>query len=234
MGKPKVRKLFTGKVKTMGDPDAENKFDREWQSAIFKTERHEKVYLTETGFDTDSVADKRNHGGPEKAVFAYPVVHYATWRHELGVDIEAGGFGENFAITGMDESSVSIGDTYKVGGAVIQVSQPRRPCWKPARRYRIIDLALQIQNTGRTGWYFRVLQEGYVQPGDTLELIEQPSPEWTINACNEVMYDQVDNVGLAESLSACEHLAPNWRKTLQKRLLGKEGSSTKRVFGPNK
>ncbi|WP_411842860.1 MOSC domain-containing protein [Salinicoccus sp. HZC-1] len=234
MKKPMIDQLFTGGVKQLGDPEAEDKLEQPWESGIFKAATDASVFLSETGFTGDDVADKKNHGGPEKAVFAYPVEHYEKWRRELGSDIGIGGNGENLAVSGMDESSVCIGDTYRAGDALIQVSQPRRPCWKPARRHKVLDLALRIQKTGRTGWYFRVLEEGGVRAGDALELISRPYPEWSIEACNEVMYEQKDNLSLAESLASCELLAENWKNTMNKRLMGKEGGIDKRVYGPNK
>ncbi|TVT27083.1 MOSC domain-containing protein [Salinicoccus cyprini] len=234
MEQEKIYRLFTGKVKKVGQKEAENKMDQEWESAIFKTVTEGPVHLTKTGFVGDDVADKKNHGGPEKAVFAYPVSHYESWRRELDADIEIGGNGENFAVMHMDETSVCIGDTYKVGGSVLQVSQPRRPCWKPARRHNVLDLALRIQKTGRTGWYFRVIEEGDVESGDTFQLISRPHPDWSIEACNEVMYNQKDNIGLNESLASLDLLAESWKTTISKRLSGDEGSSEKRVFGPNR
>lgn len=218
----------------MGTPDAEDKLDRPWQSGIFKETTDEAVFVGKSGLKGDDVADKKNHGGPEKAVFAYAVKHYDAWQRELDSDLTAGGNGENLSVTHMDESSVCIGDIYKLGEAVVQVSQPRRPCWKPARRHKILDFALRIQKTGRTGWYFRVIKEGDIKAGDTFELIQRPYPGWSIKAANEVMYEQKDNISLAESLASVELLAENWKKTLNKRLVGNEGSSERRVFGPNK
>lgn len=232
---PHVHKLFIGGVKQLGRENAEDPMDRPWKSGIFKTETDEKVWLSETGFTGDEVADTKKHGGPEKAVFAYPIKHYKDWQKELEIDsIDMGGFGENFAVLEMDEYSVCIGDTFKAGDAVIQVSQPRQPCWKPARRFRIIDLALRIQNSGRTGWYYRVLKEGYIQAPLDLELIDRPYPEWTIAASNEVMHIYKEDLKLAEALASCELLAPNWKRRLEKRLRGKESSIEKRVYGPNK
>ncbi|WP_020007654.1 MOSC domain-containing protein [Salinicoccus albus] len=218
----------------MGNPDAEDKLGRPWESGIFKETTEAPVFLSKSGLQGDDVADKKNHGGPEKAVFAYAAKHYDAWQRELDVDITAGGNGENLSVLNMDESSVCLGDTYKLGEAVIQVSQPRRPCWKPARRHKILDFALRIQKTGRTGWYFRVIREGMIRVGDTFELIERPHPEWPIRAANEVMYEQKDNMSLAESLAAVELLADNWKQTLNKRLLGNEGNSGKRIYGPNR
>lgn len=234
MGKPFVYKMFTGRVKQLGDPHAENKMERPWESGIFKEETEVPVFLSETGFTGDDVADKKNHGGPEKAVFAYAVKHYEDWQRELETDIGVGGNGENLAVIGMDETSVCIGDTYRIGQALVQVSQPRRPCWKPARRHGILDLALRIQKTGRTGWYFRVLEEGEIKAGDAFERLSRPNAEWTIQACNEVMYEKKDDLSMAESLAACDLLAKNWKNTLNKRLIGKEGGIGKRVYGPNR
>ncbi|TFJ92625.1 MOSC domain-containing protein [Lentibacillus salicampi] len=235
MTKPIVTKILTGKVKRMGSADADDRMDRPWESGIFKIEADGNRWVGAEGFTDDEVADKKSHGGPEKALFAYPSKHYAYWLEDQQIDgMGVGAFGENLALEHMDESMVCIGDTYRFGDSIIQVSQPRRPCWKPARRFRVMDLALRIQNSGRTGWYFRVLQEGYARAGMELELIERPYPEWTIVASNEVMYVKKQNPDLAERLASCDLLAPNWKRTLNKRLHGKQSSDAKRVYGPNK
>lgn len=232
---PTVLKIFTGKLKQIGDPNAKNRMDRRWESGIFKTEKDEKIWLGKTALQGDEVADKINHGGPEKAVFAYPVQHYAYWKEDLKLEtMDMGAMGENLAVLEMDESTVCIGDIYQLGDAVIQVSQPRRPCWKPARRFQVIDLALRIQNTGRTGWYFRVIKEGTIQPGENLTLIERRFPKWTIAACNHVMNTKQVDMQLTEELASCELLAENWRESLKKRLRRESPSIEKRVFGPNK
>jgi MOSC domain-containing protein YiiM len=235
MDTPHVKSLFVGKVKQVGDPNAKSPMDRAWESGMFKEGTNEKVWLSKTGLIGDEVADKKNHGGPEKAVFTYSAKHYDYWKNEQDIDtIHVGGFGENLAVENMDETSVCIGDSFQFGEAIIQISQPRRPCWKPARRFRTMDLALRIQNSGRTGWYFRILKEGYVQGGIELTLLERPYPEWTIAKCNEVMYEKKDDLLLAKELASCEFLAENWKATLMKRLAGEESKSEKRVFGPNK
>lgn len=235
MGEPHLHKLFIGKVKKVGKKDAEHPMDREWETGMFKKEQADQVWLTETGFQGDEVSDKRNHGGPEKAVFAYPAKHYEYWQEKLERDdIGPGGMGENFSVFEMDEETVCIGDSYRVGDAVIQVSQPRNPCWRPARRYKVIDLALQIQNSGKTGWYYRVLQEGDVKGDMPIVLLDRPYPEWTIKAANEVMHVDKKNLEKAKALASCELLAENWRERLKKRLGGNESGIERRVYGPNK
>lgn len=235
MAAPYVQKLFAGKVKKIGDPNASDRMDQQWESGMFKNSVLEQLWLSKTGLTGDEVADTKNHGGAEKAIFAYPASHYDFWLEELGLqDIGVGAMGENIAVQSMDEHSVCIGDTYQFCDAVIQVSQPRQPCWKPARRFRRMDFALRIQQSGRTGWYFRVLKEGIVQGERELILLERLYPQWTIDKCNVVMHEKTDDLKLAEDLYSCEFLAENWKKTLLKRLAGAKTSIENRVYGPNK
>lgn len=234
MNSPFIKQLRKGKVKKMGKKGAKDPFEREWESGIFKNPFEDKLWLTKTGLKGDEIADTKVHGGPEKALFAYPVKHYEYWQKELQLEINAGGFGENLVVEGTDEFTTCLGDTYRFGDAIIEVSQPRQPCWKPARRFQVIDFALRIQQTGKTGWYFRVLQEGYVEGGVSMELLERPYPEWTIEKCNEVMHKKKDDLELTASLLACEALAQNWQRTFRRRLRGIQSDIAKRVYGPNK
>ncbi|WP_338452954.1 MOSC domain-containing protein [Niallia oryzisoli] len=234
MSKPYIEKIFSGKVKKLGNPHAVNAMDKLWESGIFKEKIDEKIWLSRTGLLGDEVADTKNHGGAEKALFAYTVEHYDEWRKDQALEtIGMGSMGENLAVRYMDENTVCIGDTYQYGDAIIQVSQPRQPCWKPARRFRLIDFALRIQRSGRTGWYFRVLKEAFVQDQVELELLERPYPQWTIAKCNEVMHVKKDEIKLAEELASCELLAMSWKETLHKRAGGENSSIDKRVYGPN-
>ncbi|MEC5425631.1 MOSC domain-containing protein [Virgibacillus sp. C22-A2] len=235
MEEPHVHKIFTGKVNQVGEKNSPDRMNRPWESGMFKSEFDEKIWLSQSGLSGDEVADKKNHGGPEKAIFAYPLKHYMNWQEELKIDsIGMGSMGENFAVLEMDEFTVCIGDTYKIGEAIIQVSQPRQPCWKPARRFQVLDFALRIQNSGRTGWYFRVLKEGHIQAPADMECIDRPYPQWSIAACNEIMHVYKDDLRLADDLASCDLLAENWKRTLGKRLRGQDANVEKRVFGPNK
>ncbi|KAA9019483.1 MOSC domain-containing protein [Niallia endozanthoxylica] len=235
MQKPYIEKLFAGKVKKLGSLHAATLMEREWETGMFKERMIGEIWLEKTGLIGDEVADTKNHGGVEKALFAYPIKHYDDWRKEPKLEtIEVGAMGENLAVSQMEESSVCVGDTYQFGDAVIQVSQPRQPCWKPARRFRLIDFAIQIQQSGRTGWYFRVLKEAFVHDKQELVLLDRPYPQWTISKCNEVMHMKKDDIRLAKKLASCELLALNWKQTLQKRATGEISPVDKRVFGPNK
>ncbi len=235
MNKPMIDQVMVGKPKTFGRKDATDPMDREWTTGIIKNAVHGKVWAGKTNLQGDGQADLKHHGGPEKAIFVYPVAHYEWWQEKLqNPDFTIGAFGENLAVLHMTEKDLCVGDIFQVGEARVQVSQPRQPCWKPARRWKIKDLALQIQQEGMTGWYFRVLQEGYIQAKDEFKLLERPYPEWTVARCNEVMHDQKNDLELAARLGSCEFLAHNWQNTLRKRAEGKERHDIrKRVIGPN-
>jgi MOSC domain-containing protein YiiM len=149
-----------------------------------------------------------------------------------GLDLPYGAFGENFTVRGVTEADVCIGDVFAVGGVLVQVSQPRQPCWKLARRWRVKDLAARVQATGRTGWYFRVLEEGEVTPGLRLVLRERPWPQWTVARANEIMHERRDD--RAAALAACPSLSANWRETLHTRAMrGVNPDPARRLVGPN-
>lgn len=235
MEAPFIKQLRTGKVKQFGNEHAKEPMERKWETGMFKKPQEGKVWLTRTGLKEDEVADTKVHGGPEKALFAYPEHHYPYWQEDLEIEkIGAGAMGENLVVVGVDEFSTFIGDTFRFGEAIIQVSQPRQPCWKPARRFKVLDLALKIQNSGRTGWYYRVIEEGFVEAGVTLELLERPYPQWSIAAANEVMHERKNDLRAAYDLAACPLLADSWKRSLKRRLHGQERAIEPRVYGENK
>lgn len=162
---------------------------RPWTTGIYKASVAGPIPLGRINLRGDGQADLVHHGGPDKAVCAYSADHWPYWRRVLSTEtLTGGGFGENFTLEGLTEADLCIGDMVAVGSTLIQVSQPRQPCWKLARRWQILDLALQVEQTGFTGWYFRVLEEGRVEAGQILRLVERPCPEWTIAAANRVMH----------------------------------------------
>jgi len=169
-----------------------------------------------TNLEGDGQADLKHHGGPDKAVLAYPLDHYGKWREIL--DLPVGGFGENWTLTGQDEEGVCLGDIYDIGTARVQVSQPRRPCWKLARLWNRPELAKQAQDTGRLGWYFRVLKTGDVRVRDKLMRIERPLPDWSIARMNQLMYHDRHDMEAAAFLAECLLLSASWRESFQQRL----------------
>lgn len=230
-----LKQVFVGLPKTVGNKEAKNPMDREWTSAIFKELVEGPIWVGKMGLAGDGQWDLEHHGGPEKAVFAYGFENYTNWQKELGIsEITSGAMGENLVMEQINEEEISIGDTFQIGGAVLQLSQPRQPCWKPARRFKVKNLALLLQNTGRTGWYFRVLTEGFVEEGQTFTLVDRPYPQWTIQKCNQIIHAKKQNIEEMRELSQCELLASGMRTTLEKRIEMRETPDIRnRVFGPN-
>jgi MOSC domain-containing protein YiiM len=152
-------------------------------SAFAKRPREGPVQIHAEGLAPDEQADRRVHGGPEQALHLYPLDHHAWWRGEIGDHPalgEPGGFGSNLAVTGLTEDMVHIGDRFACGTALIEVSRPRAPCWKIEHRFGHKGMVGQIIRTGRCGWYFRVIETGEVQAGDSLERVAIGAGEWSV------------------------------------------------------
>jgi len=203
------------------DRQYENNADGEgrvWRSGIFKTPVEGSVYLGKENFVGDRQADLNNHGGPDKAVLMYAVSHYDYWRRVLPqIDWVYGGFGENLTVTEMTEDKVALGDVYAIGDVRIEVSQPRHPCWKLARRWQQKDLAARVQENGFSGWYVRVLQEGSVETGQKLLLLERPYPEWTISRVFDTIYNLDRDVDESLALAHCPAYAHKMRDSILRR-----------------
>jgi MOSC domain-containing protein YiiM len=178
---PRLVSIQVGRPRTHGDPDATDPLERAWTSAYVKDPVQGPRRLSRTQLEGDEQYDLDSHGGPQMAVLAYSAEHYPRWRAELGLDaMGPGGFGENFTIAGLDEDRVSIGDTFEIGTARVQVSQPRGPCANISRRWKSKELLQRATETARIGWYLRVLEEGTVEAGQEVALVDRPHPELTV------------------------------------------------------
>jgi MOSC domain-containing protein YiiM len=219
MSSPTLASIQVGQPTNYGHDNAVDPHDRPWTTAFFKSPITGPALVGRTNLVGDAQADRENHGGIDKAVLAYAASHYELWREELSrPDLCYGGFGENLTIAGLTEENVCIGDIWSLGEAVFQVSQPRQPCWKLARRWRITDLTAQVIANGRTGWYLRVLQEGWIDAGQPLKLIERRQPDWTVARANEVMHHRKSDVSLARELVGLPELSAAWRASMRKRI----------------
>ncbi|OWA34673.1 MOSC domain-containing protein [Saccharibacillus sp. O16] len=198
---------------------------QEVETGIFKQPVEGSVYLGKLGFEGDGQADLKNHGGPDKAACVYSVDRFEFWESELLPKLEPGAFGENLSITGGAEEDFCIGDIFSIGGAVVQLSQPRQPCFKLSVRYGVPELPARVQETGYSGFYFRVLQEGEVQAGDRLVLQKRHHAGMTVMRANEIKYKLKDDAEAIRSLLAVQELAEAWSGSLKKRLSALEANA---------
>lgn len=192
-------------------------------SAIAKLAVDGRVRITRLGLQGDAQADRQHHGGPDKALHHYPAEHYPAWRAEYpdrAADFMPGGFGENISTRGLTETEACLGDLYRLGSATLQIAQGRKPCWKLNTRFGIETMAGRVHDTVRTGWYYRILEEGEAGPDDTLALLDRPLPDWNIQRLYRILQHDpaTDRKGLA-FLASCDLLAAGWRERAAKRLV---------------
>ncbi|MFC4769085.1 MOSC domain-containing protein [Effusibacillus consociatus] len=204
----------------IGKPVTINYKDQEVVTGIFKSPINGEIYLSSFNLEGDAQADLVNHGGKDKAVCLYPHEHYPYWEKELGRSLAFGAFGENLTVTGMLEQDVCIGDIFQFGEAVVQISQPRQPCHKLAKKFDVVDLPVRVQNTGLTGFYFRVLKEGCISEDRTLKLMERHPQAVTVAFANQIMHHDKHNADGIRRILDVEELSESWRVTLTKRILG--------------
>jgi MOSC domain-containing protein YiiM len=204
-------------------------------SAIDKRPVVGRVRLHTFGLEGDEQADRRVHGGENKALHCYAWHHYDHWRRDLPhcMPLNApGAFGENLNIEGLDEQSVCIGDRWSVGTAVVVVSQGRQPCFKLNLRFGVADMAARVQNTLRAGWYLRVEQPGEIQAGDTLVLLERPHASFSVAHLLTLIRDRTTDSGQLERVLHLP-LPPSWRRLFEQRLqAGQVEDWSRRLEGP--
>ncbi|MEW9899940.1 MOSC domain-containing protein [Chitinivorax sp. PXF-14] len=179
------------------------------------------VELDTEGFVGDQQADRRVHGGPEKAVHLYPARHYeklAAQFPEAAGELCAGALGENLSTPELDERDVRIGDVWRLGTARLQVCQPRNPCWKIDERFGCDGMAAHIAEERLTGWYFRVLEAGQVSPGDTLDLIEPAPDAPTLYDAMLLWQQHRPALGALDALSRVAGIGSGWRQKIVQRL----------------
>lgn len=207
--------VLTGKARAFRGDEA---------SAIAKAPVTGALRVGFLGIDGDEQADLTVHGGVDKAIHHYPRDHYDWWADELGSHalLDApGAFGENISTEGLVESEACVGDRYRLGSALVEISQGRQPCWKLGHRFGVATVPATVVTTRRSGWYYRVIEEGAVAGGDTLELVERPLPEWSVERVFALL---IGGGGKREpealrALAAMDALATTWRARAEK-LLG--------------
>jgi MOSC domain-containing protein YiiM len=193
------------------------------QTAIFKEPVDGRVAVRRDNLAGDRQGDLSVHGGPAKAVYAYPAGHYAPWEAELGTPLSWGAFGENLTVAGLPlEDEVHVGDRLAVGSALLAVTQPRLPCFKLGIRFGRKDVIARMLASGRTGWYLAIVEEGDVAAGDPIAIVERHPAAVPVSAITRTFAeDRGDPVAL-ERLAGLEPLPADWR-TWARRQLAKAG-----------
>jgi MOSC domain-containing protein YiiM len=177
------------------------------------------VWARRLNLDGDGQADLRVHGGEHKAVYAYPSEHYAFWARELARnDLVHGQFGENLTVEGLLEVQVNIGDVFRVGEALLQVSQPRSPCFKLGIRMGDESFPARFTAENRTGFYLRVLEEGRIAAGDAIQRIEQGETSISVRDAFRLRHGSGGTRAEYERGAQVSALTPNWRAAFEKKL----------------
>lgn len=186
------------------------------RTGIYKQPVTGRVALGQLGLAGDGQADLQAHGGPDKAVYAYPYEHYQTWAQELGrTDFSFGQFGENLTVTGMLEDRVCIGDVFRIGSALVEVTQPRVPCFKLAHKMNMPEFVRLMMQSERTGFYLRVLEPGEVGADDTLERVRRDPEKLSIREAFHTLYFDKTNRATIERALRVPALAAVWRDSFE-------------------
>ena len=206
----KIIGLYTGKLSEIGDKRS--------PTGMFK-QNVEQVSVNELGIIGDVQADKRFHGGPEKALHQYALSSYEKIIKRyplLHKQAKPGAIGENLSATDMNEHNVCIGDIYNLGSAILQISSPRIPCWKIDAKFKQPDLNKFISLQRLNGWYYRVLQAGDITINDEFRLQQRPNTTISVDTMLKVIYAQADAATIEPAINAIG-LDPEWRSRLQKK-----------------
>ncbi|MCZ6819550.1 MAG: MOSC domain-containing protein [Calditrichaeota bacterium] len=188
-------------------------------TGIFKEPVKKRVMLRTMNLDGDGQADLVGHGGIYKAVYVYSIENYEYWKSELGRnDFTYGQFGENFTVAGMLEDEIHIGDVFRVGGALVEVTQPRVPCAKLGFKMGMAKFPKLFLQNSRVGFYLRVLEEGEVGAGDVIERVKVDAERMTVREINHLLYFDQKNLEGAQKALRIRALSPGWRGSFKERL----------------
>lgn len=191
--------------------------DKEINTGICK-QTNEETFLKKEGFLGDGVGDLRYHGGPDRAVCVYPFEHYLLWEKEFAKPLPPSNFGENLTVTNMLEKDVHIGDIFRLGGAIIQITQGRVPCSTITKRSNNPLLLKRMVQTGFTGYLCRVLEEGIVRKDSQITLLESHPKQISILYGNEIYFHRPKDIEGIKKILAVEELANEWKELMESRL----------------
>lgn len=212
-----VMQIFSLNV---GRPQIVVSHGRQYSTAINRRPIEGRIALGVEGPAGDRVSDRNVHGGPDKAVCCYSREHYPYFAAKLGRELGVPSFGENFTTEGMLETSVCLGDRYRIGSAIVQVTQPRQPCSKLARKHDEPRMIEWVNERAFCGFYFRVLELGEVGAGDRFELIDRPQPDFSIERMMRIRLGDEGGEAEARRLAGAAELSESWRAYFQSVLEG--------------
>ena len=188
-------------------------------TGIFKDPVEGPVKVSTLNLAGDAQADLTVHGGPAKAVYGYASEHYEYWKKELpGVSFPWGKFGENLTTEGLDEDALHVGDQYRVGSALLMVTQPRLPCYKLTIKFDRDDMIKRFLKSGRTGFYFSVIEPGAVEAGSKIELVSQDPAQVKVSDITRLYLGQTSDPEVLHRAIGLEALPESWRDWLQERV----------------
>ena len=223
---PTLQKLYDSEVKmklvsvNVGLPQTITWKGQILTTGIFKVPVDGRVQVRRLNLDGDRQADLAVHGGPNKAVYAYPSEHYAYWQGEFpDMELPWGMFGENLTVAGLTEEAVNIGDSFRVGSAVMVVTQPRVPCYKLAAKFGREDIVKRFLASGRSGFYFSLLEEGEVEVGDPIESVSRNPYALTVADAARLYNGQSDDVELLQRAVKIDALPKGWRGRFQQQIV---------------
>jgi MOSC domain-containing protein YiiM len=189
------------------------------ETGIYKEAVEGPVAVRRLNIDGDRQADLTVHGGWDKAIYAYPTEHYAFWREQFSeMELPWGMFGENLSIVGLLEDTVHIGDHYQVGSAKLMITQPRLPCYKLGIKFGRDDILRRFLESGMTGFYFAVLEEGEVAAGDSISLLHSDEHQVPVADIVRLYREDKYNLDLIRRVVAVEALPEEWRDYFQERI----------------
>jgi MOSC domain-containing protein YiiM len=201
-------------------------------TGIFKEPVNGRVMLRTLNLDGDGQADLIGHGGIYKAAYAYSVENYDNWKRELGgTDFAFGQFGENFTVEGMTEDEIHVGDVFRVGDALVEVTQPRVPCYKLGIKMGLSRFEKKFLANCRVGFYLRVLQEGEVGAGDSIDRLKTDPERMTVREICHLLYFDSGNLEGARKALRIHALSPGWRQSFEERVTKTTASIQSREDG---
>jgi len=188
-------------------------------TGIFKEPVAGRIAVRRLNLEGDRQADLTVHGGPDKAIYAYPAEYYQYWKEQFPrMELPWGMFGENLTIRGLSEETVSIGDRFQVGSAQLVVKQPRVPCYKLGLKFGRDDILKRFLQSGLTGFYFAVLKEGEVAAGDLISLLQRDEGQVKVADITRLYHQDRHNLDLLRRVLAVESLPEVWRSYFLQRL----------------